>query len=354
MSFHAFRGQRTSAALPKAQAFSQAIFRDTRRSFDQHGRPWSWPADKATGMPCGTLSPEGWNAPWLMDQGPDFYVINPDNTAELFLNYRSFVRSRITALREFHDQALRAARKSGQPAPKLGQYPEALLEAMGMEPPRAYQIAIACEQENPWSLGFDTVPDTRLVEYLEGPSTVVDEAFENFDFGPSSYAKQSGGKARDPKATGTIPRKFRSFEELKADQLSGQSTVDELAEFERSVGARTADDADRDADVEEVALDGDVEDDVVDDIEEEPVVDDQETDEVLEDGEEEFVDEKLEDIEETADASATGGKRVDPRSAKAGGQGKKKQVQRGRSNARPFVKGRPTLADGAKPIVSEG
>lgn len=345
MSFHGFRGQRTSAALPKQQAFSQAIFRDVRRSFDQHGRPWSWPADKATGMPCGTLSPEGWNAPFLMDQGPEFYVLNPDNTAELFLNYRSFVKSRVGALREFHDQALRAARKAGLPSPKLGQYPEALLEAMGAEPPRAYQIAIACEQENPWALGFDTVPDVRLVEYLEGPSTVVDEAFDSFDFGPESYAKQSGGKARDPKAAGTIPKKFKSFEELKADMISGKSAAEELLEAERELEDRTADDADADLETEEVSLDGGVTEEVLDDIEEEPVA--EETGEVEDD--------RLEDIEETADAEATGGKRVDPRSAKAGGQGKKKAIQRGRSNARPFNPNdkRPSLADGARPVVSD-
>lgn len=351
MSFHAFRGQRTSSALPKAQAFSQAIFRDGRRSFDQHGRPWSWPADKQTGMPCGIISPEGWHAPWLMDQGPDFYVINPDNTAELFLNYRTFVKSRVTALKEFHDLALRAARKAGLKAPKVGQYSEELLEAMGSQPPRAYQLAIACEQENPWALGFDTAIDGRLAEYLEGPSTVVDEAFESFDFGPKSYAQNSDGRARDPREAGTIPRKFKSFAELKQDIVTGKTAAEETLEFEEALNDRTADDAEADADIDEVAITGDATEQTIDDIEDEPMP-------VT--GQEEYVDEALEDIEEEADAAAIGGKVVNPRSAKAGGQGKKKKaaVQRARPsarpNARPFVKGdRPSLAEGARPVVSD-
>lgn len=349
MSFHAFKGQRTSRTLPKPQAFSQAIFRDARSSFDQHGRPWSWPADKATGMPCGPLAPEGWNAPWLLDQGPEFYVLNVDNTTELFLNYRAFVKSRVTALREFHDQALRAARKAQMPSPKIGQYSEALLEAMGVEPPRAYQLAIACEQGNPWALGFDTKPDPRLVEYLEGPSTVVEEAFEAFDFGPESYAGETGGKGRTAEKASTTARKFKSFEELKADMVSGKTAAEELLEFEAAATDRTAEDVE----AETVGVAGsDVTDEVLNDIAEE-------TEEVegesmaLEDGAGEG--DALEDLEETADEQALGGKRVDPRSVKAGGSGKKKEVQRGRSNARVFDKGkRPTLADGARPVVSEG
>lgn len=343
MSFHAFKGQRTGK-MPEQRAFSQASLRDTRRSFDQHGRPWSWPADKATGMPCGSFTPEGWNAPWLMDQGPDFYVLNPDNTAELFLNYRSFARSRIGALKEFHDMAIRAARKGKMPIPKIGQYPEELLEMMGQEPPRAYQIAVACEQNNPWALGFDERPDPRLTDYLEGPSTVVEEAFEAFDFSAETYADEVGGRRAPKRETGTIPRRFKSFAELKADMESGKTAADDLAAFERTEAARTPEPEVSEAteDVGET-----ISDEVLD---EEPAATTEPEPEPAAD------EDPLEDLNDSVDAEALGGKKIDPRSPKPRSARSGKFVAaappRASSNLREFKRGgRPSLADGAKPVI---
>jgi hypothetical protein len=385
VSFHSYRGQ-ASATRPQnvTAAWSQARTRHPQRSYDQHGRAWSYSADNKNGMPTSILSPE-FQAPWTPDQ--QYLRINPDNTTELYLDYPLMYRDRKAALKSFHKEAVRYAQRKGQPSPKMGQYTPEIVEAIGA-PPRALELIAAAFQEHPWVLGTTPVEDPRLVQFLETTSPDLEAEIEEFDFSPESYAAAIAGKQ-------PASRRARPVTRPAATQIKTGSLTDlELAAAGIDADEQSAmEAAARDAALEQLhgtaegASDEDfgamgLEDDVAgapapanmvapDEGDEEGITED---DDDVDEEDEEL--DRLMDIDEQHDPEARGGQRVHPRkTALAEKQGARRPSQtavpRKRATARSAgkdaapapekasrgkawdpdkAKGK-SLADGAKPYT---
>jgi hypothetical protein len=256
--FHAFRGHRAGKPI-KTGGYSQASERHTVHSFDQYGREYAWQAENATGMPVGLVEPQ-FAAPFTVD--PQYFIVNPDNTTEIYVDHVSFIKDRIRSMKEYHAKAVELATKKGWDVPLLGEYSDDIIAAQG-RPPRAYQLGVAAEQGNPWALGFTAVPDPRLEQYIESATKELDDVIEHYDFSEKSYqsAVQHGGApapvvtAPRPKATkitdmaGLASARAR-FESVNASaeidpSAVGESVAEEDDDFAGgSFGAQVEDDFD--------------------------------------------------------------------------------------------------------------
>lgn len=374
MSFHEFRGQRSGKPAEATRGFSQATNRNKLTTFDQFGRQYTVPVEKSTGMPCGIIMPD-FQAPWIPDYHPDYWIINPENPSQLYLNLDALIKDRIRAMREYHEGAVFIAEKKGWEIPKLGEYSDDII-SICRKPPRAYQLAVALLQGNPWILGETDVPDPRLVMYLETPTREIDETLESHNFGPESYNEQVRGRGpvrrraaassevpppspnrfRDLKDLARIdPRHLRNIDANDAEAVAravgaDATETDQFAEERKAELRFLAENEDAMSDLTQLGTgEGDETDTVIDGI------DDLET----EPDEDEAADADLLArlaIEEAADPEALGGRRVPPKqaervnrqSARPKGQAPKAQHER---SGKAWTAGRRSLADGATPVV---
>lgn len=394
MSFHDFRGQHSAKPAERTRGFSQATMRTSITTFDQFGRSYTVPVEKSTGMPCGLPDPNFWS-PWVPDFHLDYWMINPDNTSQLFLNLRKFVADRIRAMREYHARAARVADKKGWPMPTLGEYSDDIISAAGT-PPRAYQLAVALEQENPWVLGETEIPDPRLEKFLESPSREIEDALDFYDFGRSSYASEVGGTntriRTGPRPAPAKPQLSRFAQVMKenknrarpaagldltdadavaaayAGEAAGEAVGEESGEFD----AEDAFIAENETAMDDLSRVHSEEGDGTTVIEDFDELDTDPTERDHVQGDE--AEEMLLDIEEAEDREALGGRRVRPsqtdrtkrqapRSPSATSVPRKRASHptastpakgNGKNKNRAFnADKRPSLADGARPVISD-
>lgn len=357
MPFHQFRGQRTTTASARRRGYSQASTRHHVRGFDQYGRPWGYEIENDSGAPCSIPQAE-FSTPFMPD--PEFVFVNPDNTTEVFVDNIGIARTRRNALRAYHAEAVQYASDNKQPIPAIGDYTAVIREKVG-KPPRAFQPFLACEQENPYALGWDAkrnkpfagTADPRLVEFIENPSRSFEEEFGEFDFGVESYAAATTGQK-------TKPTKFKSFAELKkADGgFLGVTEDDFLAESGEPETAPLSE-AEQELvhDVDAATADLDALDTGAHEAEELRGFDELH-DEVDHDGsvEGDQLTDELSSLEDEHDAEAMGGRTVRPDQQE---RAERQAPRHGNASARrkgnrtwdpARVKGK-TLADGARPAI---
>lgn len=341
--FHTFTGQVNGAASQKKASFSQASLRRVVTMFDQHGRQWWASVEIRSGMPVGNIEPKEWSAPWLPDQ--QYLVVNPDDATQLFIDYRRMATDRKSSEDEYHAAALQLAGDKKWPMPALGEYPREITDALG-RPPRSRVLVIAAWQRNPWLLGQTETPDPRLEQLVERERPKVTMRPEDWtaeDFGPDSY-RASVGDDHTVNRTATAAPKWVASDEPSADDIAQLEQIDGMA-----VVAANGDVVGVHADTEESDEEFDVD-----------SVPTGELDETVNAAL--GIDDDDEDLDEEHDAAAVGGKVVHPRhaervqrqQARRPGQSAKRQKQgaeRSAKGAPQTARKRPTLADGAKPVV---
>jgi hypothetical protein len=319
-------------------------------------------------MPASIISPD-FSAPWYPDA--QYLFINGDNAAELYVDYPAMYRDRKAALAVYHRDAVRSAQRNKQPVPKLGHYTDDIIEALGY-PPRALEMIAAAAQGHPWVLGHVEAEDPRLVPYLEQTSVDLERELDEFDFGIDSYEDAIGQKrGTAPRMAPNAPRKaktYTSLAELEAD-------ADALPVGE-AVGEEEDDVIESEETADAMAEFDDLGDDAVDSV---PDEDEETGDTALVDDDDE--EDALEDLDETHDSEARGGRRVDPRKQEiakrqdarrptqtakprktatqrsaGGSRAPEKEKASTRSTPRAFDreahKGK-SLADGARPFVGK-
>lgn len=319
---HGYTGQqRTRSQAANSQKFSQASTRRHVVTYDQHGRPWSMNVENANGMPVGLISPM-FSAPWKPDQ--QYFIINPDNVTELWINYPQMFRDRRAAEQRYHQEAVNKATANSWTVPELGKYDERIVTTIG-RPPAPWQPVAAAYQGNAWLLGESDTPDKRLTPYVIDTRRVSQAELDML-----SIADFRDG-ARATTGTGPTVARTETFEQLRNQTLEGED-LGEFAETELDDETRAALD-----DIGEAGAGVDTDEDL----------------------------ERLLDLEEVHDPEATGGQRVAPQNQsrpsttprrpkaqrQAAGEATGKQ---GRQRPRAFDRqqGR-SLADGASPVISE-
>jgi hypothetical protein len=364
VSFHTFRGQRHGKPQQRNRGFSQATMRHNVFTFDQNGRKWSFPAENSTGKPCGLIEPT-FSAPYQPDA--QYLIINEENTSEMYVDWRSLIRDRIAAMKEYHAQAVQLAAKKGWEIPKLGDYSDDLIGAHPSgKPPRAYQLAVAAEQGNPWVLGFSPIPDPRLERYLELPSMEIDEEIESYDFGASSYSQEIASPGSQP------TKRPSTFAARRAAASRAPNATDWVAAAEAEAEAQALEIETAVGDIDQLGAEGDETETELDDIDElETIPTDAEGAEASAGTDD---DDLLIDDDE-GDPQGMGGRTVKPqnmdraarqaprrpgstaktrkRGAQASASGGPVPSGGGNLGNKPFVRdGRKSLADGAAPVIS--
>jgi hypothetical protein len=373
VSYHNFRGHRHGRAQ-KTSGFSQATTRHAVTTYDQHGRRYTFPAENQTGMPCGLIEPS-FQAPYQPD--PQYIVVNGENTSECYVDWRGLIRDRIAAMKEYHATAVQIASKKGWDIPKMGDYSDDLIASHPSgKPPRAYQLAVACEQGNPWALGFSETPDPRLTKYLESAVTEIDVEIESYNFGADSYQQEvaSPGTAparRSSFATRRGAARARPFDAAGLVNLAEASAV---AEAEDALAREEHENDEALDEFSTIGSDGEEETELteLDGIESLPT-DAEGAESSL--GVREIDDEPLVDDDE-GDPQGLGGRTVKPgnmdraqrqaprrpgqtsvtrkRGERASASGAPVETGAPRRGNKPFVReGRKSLADGAVPVVSD-
>ena len=309
--FHTFDGRPKGQAQRKV-SFSQASLRRTVTLWDQHGRQWWASVEQRSGMPVGMIEPKDFTAPWLPDQ--KYLVVNPDNASELFIDYRTAAVDRKTAENEYHVRASQLAAEKKWAQPERGQYPTEIVNALG-RPPRSVKLVLAAWQGNPWMLGETDTPDPRLellVEAERPQLAVTPEDIGDEDFGPESFAEQFGEEFAELK-TG-------SAELPLADPRAGRRVVDTSPATPEELEAFESDDTT----AEEAGLEA-----------------------------------LLNGVDEEHDAQALGGKTVAPknidrarRQAPRPATQKATRKKQGTHRSQKERRRRPSLADGATPVIA--
>lgn len=149
MAAHTFKGK-NAARRAKTKRFSQDSTRRPILMRDQHGRPWSASTENRSGMPTGMIAND-FSAPWLPDQ--KYLVVNAQNPTEIYIDYTLMFNDRRRTNEEYHRRAVRMATKKNWPTPEKGAYSDDLIEAAG-QPPRPVELVIAAYQGNRWILGL--------------------------------------------------------------------------------------------------------------------------------------------------------------------------------------------------------
>lgn len=314
-SGHSYKGRRGRRSR-RAGAFSQATYRRGITLHDQHGREWTATVGTKTGMPTGIIQPS-FSAPWYPDH--QYMRVNPDNTSELFIDYEALLLRRRARLADFHTLALDIARKKGIPLPvKVGEYSDELLGLLpGM--PKPVQPVVAAMQGNEYILGLTDVVDERLRRYVQPSRDALLAEAEAMDFRPRSFAEAKAANTKSNVATPT----------------EGAPT------FTSSAPARVGTDADVDA------------------------FDDMGTGNEIEDGD---VENMLDALDEEFDHAAVGGRTIAPQKqeraarqaprrsgakvARKGTISREAAAKQRRAAAKKAGR-RPTLADGARPVIAE-
>lgn len=229
---HNFRGKiRTRAQRRKK--WSQDATRNPHILYDQHGRQWSCSLEQKSGYPTGLISPL-FQSPWRPPQNPAFFVINPDNISELYLDYGAMFAEAKASNATFHKRAVRAASKKGWPMPIRGQYTDDVIDALGA-PPAPVEPIVAAYQGNRYILGQcdgcsrysnDCVcaagfkppkPDPRLLEFVQRRNAELDEVTEGLDFSEASRQKA----LRDSGLKEVFKDGKRVLRDIEASELDG-------------------------------------------------------------------------------------------------------------------------------------
>lgn len=322
MTSHQFRGK-PARRQRKRGGFSQASTRRGITLYDQHGREWTAQVGLKSGRPTGQIEPN-FIAPWYPDQ--QYLRVNPENTSELFIDYMAMLARRRARRDQYHKAAVDFAREKKLEEPTLGQYPEAIRRSIGGSP-KAIEPVVAAIQGNRYILGLTTVVDRRLERFVTVQRT--DAIVEEFDF----HDDESGDA--------------RSF-------ASARAAAAKVRERVRDLPAEPTPEAEEDLNDLEL-LDGGTTEDTVDELLDGLATED------LEDDDDE-------DLDETFDPEATGGKTVAPgneervaRQAPRRPQSSAKRARHGANrgggtDAQKTVQraGRKTLADGAAPVIADG
>lgn len=362
---HEFTGQRRRRKK-RGSGFSQAMTRREITLYDQHGREWSASVEQKSGMPTGMISPS-FEAPWRPDA--QYLKVNPDNTSELYIDYETMYKRRRARLEQYHRDAVTKAAANKWPTPEKGKYSQEVLETLG-RPPKPLEPVAAAMQGHPWILGFSKTPDPRLVPFLHvNRREVTPEEIDGYDFGPDSY-KRTVENLRKVEVTEPDDDEGGD-DELAAAEITppatprAQRAAQRLAQHEAPKPPAIAPAAQVPAAEVETEL------------------------ELLADGSDDDATSLLdgltdeEELEEAHDAQGLGGRRVRPQTTeRVERQAPRRQTQspvarkrgahRGGGNPRAVAKqakaaaktpksskgaragwraGRPSLADGAKPVV---
>lgn len=311
-SGHSYKGRRGRRSR-RAGSFSQATYRRGITLHDQHGREWTATVGTKTGMPTGIIQPS-FSAPWFPDH--QYMRVNPDNTSELFIDYEALLLRRRARLADFHNLALDIARKKGFPLPaKVGEYSDELLGLLpGM--PKPVQPIVAAMQGNEYILGFTDVVDERLRRYVMPSRDALLAEAEAMDFRPRSFADAKAAAANN---TATP---IEAAPAVRSSNASASLTNERDVEAFDDLGGTEGDEAD--------------------------------------------VETMLDALDEEYDAAAVGGRTIAPqkqeraaRQAPRRNSGKgTKVVSRAAAakHRRALAKKagrRPTLADGARPVIAE-
>lgn len=271
--------------------------------------------DLKSGMPCGQIVPS-FQAPFVPDQ--QYLIVNPDNTSELYIDYESLLRHRHMAMESYHKTAVRMARQRKIAAPAKGEYSDELLEVIG-NAPKPVEPVIAAMQNNVYILGPDYardrgiryVVDTRLEKFTE-VRTETDRLLEEYDFGSApDYGTEGDVERIDITPSGRAA--------LETDPETDLEDEEGLEEMDLGDGT-----------------------------------------------DESSVDNMLNDLEDEFDGEAMGGRTVAPknqdraaRQAPRRGNASAVRSRHGKARSQGGVtksqrEGRPSLADGAAPVIGDG
>lgn len=129
---------------------------------DDWGRAWSAVIDKRTGDPIGSITPQGWSAPWRPDQA--YMRPDPEDPRRLIIDLAQALRDAREAHEQYAEDWKRAA-AARNIDPNDQRNHGILLQVVGPLP-KPWQPIKAALDGNKWILGFTTKPDPRLVPFL--------------------------------------------------------------------------------------------------------------------------------------------------------------------------------------------
>ncbi len=320
-AFHSFEGRPTGTSEKRREG--QPGNRRFAVHYDQHGRQWWSSIELRSGTSVGTIEPN-FVAPWYPDQ--QYLVENPANVTELWIDYRRMATDRKVSLDEYHADAVQYAADNKWPAPKYGDYPSEIVQKKG-HPSRSFKLVVAAWQGNPWILGLSDTPDPRLEELVkrERPVRAINlQDFATEDFGAESYAAATGVELSGRTPAPVDGRKFA----FGADSTDS-SFLEELDRKTAAIANANPDEYEGD----EFDASG---------IDPEPT---------RFEGLVQQLDEEEDDLDEQHDPQALGGRTVAPgHEERAARQAPRRPGSS--ANLKPGGKKRPTLADGAAPVIA--
>lgn len=199
MTSHQWRGE-VSGRRPQQGGWSQASTMHTIILYDQHGREWTTQISNKSGMPTTLIMPS-FQAPWLPD--PSWLRVNPDNTAQMWIDYETPLRSRTIAWTEYHKRVREFCAAEKLPVPAKGAYSEDIKAALG-KGPKPVEPLIAAIQENAWILGFTKVVDERLSRFVT-PPTETEALLDQYDFRTAVQTVSNAPWDKVKRATAAAP-----------------------------------------------------------------------------------------------------------------------------------------------------
>lgn len=229
---HNFRGK-VRTRVQRRKKWSQDATRNPLVMYDQHGRAWSCSTEQKSGYPTGLISPL-FSAPWRPPQHPAYFIINPENISELYLDYGAMFADAKAENAKYHKRAIRASSKKGWAPPIRGEYSEDVIEALGA-PPSPVQPIVAAYQGNRYILGQcdgcsrysnDCVcaggykapkEDPRLLEFVQRRREELEEVTEGLDFSEASRQKA----LRDSGLKEVTVGGRRVIRDIEAEDLEG-------------------------------------------------------------------------------------------------------------------------------------
>jgi hypothetical protein len=397
MRAHSFDG-RHKPRERKRTGISQASDRRGIIAYDQHGRPYSGVIELRSHAPTGPMHPM-FSAPWHMDG--QYIIVNEENPTELFLDYKACFQERRALEQEYYQRAVRVSVKEGWEAPQRGKYSDKVIEKIGT-PPKSFLPVAAAYQENPWMIGacrgcsardrsgewiprfsFNCEcrdgfkpfkPDPRLAELVIPPdqTQVDDESLD--DFSIDKYAELTGQSIDEVRQRPSQFRRVRKIVDGPA-QLGDETAATTAALEQHAVGAEMSEDDEEKLNAAINELESAPDDDhmmfshgsVGDELEDAVDVAD-------------LAELDADEVQEQVDPAAVGGRTVPvtpaarerverqapragngrtprqvgaQRSAQAAAKKRAEQERAANATRRPPAAKRPSLADGAKPVISD-
>lgn len=140
----------------------QAASRRGATLTDDWGRPWSATIDKKTGDPIGTITPQGWSAPWRPE--PAYMRPDPENPRRLIIDLDRALAETLEAHEQYTEDWNRAAAARNLDPTDTRNH-ATLAQQVGPRP-KPWQPIKAALDGNKYILGFSTKVDPRLVPFL--------------------------------------------------------------------------------------------------------------------------------------------------------------------------------------------